>query len=178
MDNKILDFIAKNLHSKWLDYIMHFFTIIGEAGIFMLIISLICLLQKKHRRIGIIILFSALLGFVIGNLFLKNIIARDRPCTVFPENIYFIDCASGYSFPSGHTLHSFIPAFVLLFNKRIKASIIVFVLASLIAFSRMYFYVHYFTDILVGFILAAIIAFFTTTLFNKQSKLKKIFKYD
>ena len=178
MDNKILDFIEKNLHSKWLDYIMHFFTIIGEAGIFMLIIALICLLQKKHRRIGIIILFSALLGFVIGNLFLKNIIARDRPCTVFPENIYFIDCASGYSFPSGHTLHSFIPAFVLLFNKRIKASIIVFVLASLIAFSRMYFYVHYFTDILAGFILAAIIAFFTTTLFNKQSKLKKIFKYD
>lgn len=47
MDNKILDFIAKNLHSKWLDYIMHFFTIIGEAGIFMLIIALICLLQKN-----------------------------------------------------------------------------------------------------------------------------------
>ena len=77
--------------------------------------------------------------------------------------------------PSGHTLHSFIPVFVLFFNKKWKSGIIAFIFASLIAFSRMYFYVHYPSDILFGFALAALLSFLIWLLFTKVQKLNQLF---
>lgn len=175
MDTKILDFIAKNMRSDWLDFLMKVFTFIGEAGIFGIAIAILCLCFKNYRKTGMYILITMALGFLIGNLLLKNVIARDRPCVVHPELVHTISCPSGYSMPSGHTLHSFIPAFVLLFNKKWKSGIITFVLASLIAFSRMYFYVHYPSDILFGFLLAALLSFVVWILFTKVKKLNQLF---
>ena len=43
MDTKILDFIAKNMRSDWLDFLMKVFTFIGEAGIFGIAIAILCL---------------------------------------------------------------------------------------------------------------------------------------
>lgn len=178
MDKAILDFIAKYMHSDWLNPILKFFTILGEAKVFVFLLIAFCgilLIFSKHRRVAIIILSCAIVGFLVGNIILKNIIARDRPCVTYPEQSYFIPCPSEYSMPSGHTLHTFLIAFTLLFNKKYKISIPTFIIAAIIAFSRMYFYVHYFTDILFGIILAATIAYLITLLFNKNKYLKNLF---
>lgn len=175
MDTRILDFISEHLHSKGLDIIMKIFTILGEAGIFGISIAIICICLKKYRKIGFLILFAMVCGFLIGNLFLKNIIARVRPCVAFPSKTYFISCPKGYSMPSGHTLHSFIPAFILLFNKKTKVGIITFLCACMIAFSRMYFYVHYPSDILCGFVLAGFLSINICLIVNKCPKINKIF---
>ncbi len=175
MDTRILDFISEHLHSKGFDIIMKIFTILGEAGIFGISIAIICICLKKYRKVGILILITMVCGFLIGNLLFKNIIARARPCVVFPSKTHFISCPKGYSMPSGHTLHSFIPAFVLLFNKKTKMGIITLLCACLIAFSRMYFYVHYPSDILFGFILAGVLAFSVCLIVNKCPKINQLF---
>lgn len=64
-----------------------------------------------------------------------------------------------YSFPSGHTAASFTAAMALYLageNKMWKPAL---VLAVLIAFSRLYLYVHYPTDILGGIITGCIAAY-------------------
>ena len=66
---------------------------------------------------------------------------------------------SDFSFPSGHTLASFEAAVVLLIRDR-RFGIPAIVLAVLIAFSRLYLYVHYPTDVLAGAVLGTFIAFF------------------
>ena len=68
-----------------------------------------------------------------------------------------IDRLSDYSFPSGHTLASFEAAAVLLMQYRAKA-VPALVLALLIAFSRLYLYVHYPSDVLAGALLGVAFA--------------------
>lgn len=137
-------------------------------------IAILCLCFKNYRKTGMYILITMALGFLIGNLLLKNVIARDRPCVVHPELVHAISCPSGYSMPSGHTLHSFIPAFVLLFNKKWKSGIITFVLASLIAFSRMYFYVHYPVRYFIWLPFWLLVTFVVWILIYQSKKIKSI----
>ena len=59
--------------------------------------------------------------------------------------------------PSGYTAVAFASAFLILKSYK-KAGIFAIVLASLIAFSRMYFFLHYPTDILGGIVVGAILA--------------------
>ena len=91
-------------------------------------------------------------GYVTGNLFLKNVIARSRPCWIEPQVPLLVPVPRDYSFPSGHTLVSFEGAVCMwCFDRRWGAPALV--LAGLIGFSRMYLFVHFPTDILGGLVL-------------------------
>lgn len=81
---------------------------------------------------------------------IKPIVARTRPYEVNSAVSLLISKPIDYSFPSGHTAISFTIVSVLYFFRMKKYWIITFVLACLIAFSRMYLYVHYPTDVLAG----------------------------
>lgn len=110
-------------------------------------------MKKKYRQTGISLAFALVIAFVLGNLILKNVIARPRPCWV-RESIGLIAVPKDYSFPSGHTHVSVLLAVVLWHENR-KWGIAAGCLAVLVAFSRMYLYVHYPTDILGGALLGA-----------------------
>ena len=97
---------------------------------------------SRTRKVGLAVLLSLLGGFLVGNLLLKNLAARERPCWLMPEVLLLIESPHDYSFPSGHTLASFETAFsIFLYNK--KWGIAAEVLAALIAFSRLYHFVHF-----------------------------------
>ena len=72
--------------------------------------------------------------------------------SIFPEMQLLIPPLSDYSFPSGHTFASFASATALFLHHR-KEGTAAYLLAAVIAFSRMYLYVHFPTDILAGIIL-------------------------
>ncbi len=144
-------------HTPILDSIMVTITRFGDGGIGWIVLGILLLVCKKTRKCGMCVLLSMTVCFLLGNVALKNLIGRLRPCIVDPSVRMLISTPGGYSFPSGHTLHAFTAATsVFLYYK--KTGIAALVLAALIAFSRMYLYVHYPTDILGGMVLGVTVA--------------------
>lgn len=95
-------------------------------------------------------------GVLVGNVCLKNLIARPRPCWLDDSVMMLISSPTDYSFPSGHTLSSVIGATVLTKTDR-RFGWAAIPLAAVIAFSRLYLFVHFPSDILAGAILGVII---------------------
>ena len=96
---------------------------------------------------------SLLFCLICGNLVLKPLVARLRPCDLNRAVELLIARPADYSFPSGHTFASFASITVLFLMERKAFWIPALVLGTLITFSRLYLYVHYPTDILGGIIL-------------------------
>lgn len=144
--------------SGWLDWLMPKITSLGDAGIFWILLGLFLTCMVKTRRIGISMLVSIVVGAVIGNLILKNLIARERPCWIDSQVLLLIENPKDYSFPSGHSLVSFEGAVSILMKNR-RWGTAALILAFLIAFSRLYLFVHFPTDVLFGAALGTVIAF-------------------
>ena len=133
-------------------------TTLGNGGVIWIIIGLFLLIRKSTRKTGAVVLLALVFCLLIGNVFLKNVIARPRPCWRNPEIFMWIRIPRDYSFPSGHTMSSFVAATSIFFWNR-KWGTAALVLAGVIAISRLYFYVHYPTDVLAGIILGIFLAY-------------------
>lgn len=152
----ILNGIHNALQCDFMDFLMKLFSAVGDAGVLWIIVAVAMLCSKKYRRTGVFLGAGLLLGLLFGNLIVKNLVARPRPCWIFDIPGLMIEVPKDYSFPSGHTLSSFIAALVLL-DSDWKIGIPAAVIAVLIAFSRLYLFVHFPTDILGGIILAILV---------------------
>ena len=146
---------------------MPLITKLGDAGIFWIALALILLIPKKTRRTGAAMGVAMLIGLIIGNGILKNVIARTRPFDishpVLPKNRLLIDPPTDYSFPSGHTLASF-EAATAIYKDHTVYGFAAFVLALLIAFSRIYLQVHYPSDVIGGAILGFLFGMLGSTI--------------
>ena len=161
-DLPILDWIASRLWCPALDALMPVITALGDSGIFWMAIAAVLLLFKKTRRVGLGMGFAMVMGLLLCNLTLKPLCQRPRPydyqLDVFGRLIpLIIDRQHDFSFPSGHTIASFEAAGVIFLNNK-KWGATALALASLIAFSRLYLYVHYPTDVLVSIVLGLALA--------------------
>ena len=159
-DLPILDWIAANVWCPALDVLMPIITMFGDGGIFWIAISVILLFTKKYRKTGLGMAFAMALGLLICNIILKPGVARIRPydfqMQYFMKEIPLI--AGGmhdFSFPSGHTIACFEACTVLMLSNK-KFGIPATVLAILVAFSRMYLYLHYPTDVFASIILGSL----------------------
>ena len=161
-DLPILDWIQTHLQSGFLDFIMPIITIFGDAGIFWIAWAVLLLLFPKTRKTGLGMGIALLLGVVICNIILKPAVARPRPYDMQEELGVMIkllvERQHDFSFPSGHTIASFESCTVLMLGNK-KLGIPATILAILIAFSRLYLYVHYPTDVIVSVILGTLFAF-------------------
>jgi undecaprenyl-diphosphatase len=156
-DLPILDWIADNLWCPVLDTVMPVVTLLGDAGIVWIAIAVTLLFFKKTRRVGVGMGIALLAGLVLCNLTLKPLCQRPRPydyqLDVFGRLIpLLIERQHDFAFPSGHTIASFEAAGVIWLNHK-KWGIAALTLACLIAFSRLYLYVHYPTDVLFSVVL-------------------------
>ncbi len=162
----ILDFISEHLKCGFLDTVLPYITRLADSGIFWIILAVVLLFFKKTRKAGFMMGLALIMGLVVGNLTLKPLIARMRPYDYNPDVVLLINKLSDYSFPSGHTLASFEGAGVLMLTHRKTFGYPALVLAIIIAFSRMYLYVHYPSDVLVGLILGLLFAFASYKIVN------------
>lgn len=151
MEFAILDALQK-LHTPVLTAVMKVITSLGDAGLIWILLALVLLLIPKTRKTGVVVALALILDLLLCNVLLKTLIARTRPYEIQTMVEILIRKPSDYSFPSGHTAASFAAASALFFakgrDKRLWAPALM--LAVLIAFSRLYFYVHYPTDVLGG----------------------------
>ena len=122
----------------------------------MVALAIILLVLIKNKRIGASIAFNIALAALI-NLLLKSIFQRPRP-----EGLWLVD-ASGYSFPSGHSMAAMACYGYLIYlvfryvdNKtyRIILTVGLSVLIVLVGLSRIYLGVHYASDVLGGFLVS------------------------
>ncbi len=113
LDWTVLHWIHDRLHCGFLDFLMPRITLLGNGGAVWVVIALILLCIRKHRRTGLVLLMGLGAGVLIGNLLLKPLIARPRPCWIDQTTPLLIACPTDFSFPSGHTLSSVIAAAVL-----------------------------------------------------------------
>ena len=170
-DLPVLEWIAANLKCGVLDFLMPLITLLGDAGIFWILCSVVLILIPKTRKTGLSMGISLLIGLLVCNVTLKPLVGRIRPYDYqwqyFQKEItLLVEGLHDYSFPSGHTIASFEAATALLIGNK-KLGIPAMILAVLIAFSRLYLYVHYPTDVLVSIVLGIGIAFLGTFLVKK-----------
>lgn len=173
MEIHILDLI-QNLRTPLGDIIVPFITRLGDAGILWIILTVILLLIPKTRKTGIILTAALLVDLVLCNLLFKNLVARTRPFDVNTAVQLLVAKPKDYSFPSGHTAASFASVTALYLAGEKKMWKAAFVLAVLIALSRLYLYVHYPTDIIGGVIFGSLSGYMGYRIVEWMRKKKKI----
>jgi len=139
----------QEIHNPLLDTVFSGITHLGDAGIFWIIVTALVLIFVKDKRVGITALIALLLDVVICNILLKPMVARDRPFWLDESVQLIVKAPKDYSFPSGHSAASFAAAVSYVQYNR-KWGIAAILLAACIAFSRLYLFVHFPTDVLAG----------------------------
>lgn len=172
-DLPILDWIQANLTSPLWDKIWPIITMFGDEGIFWIAMALFFLFFRKTRKTGIGMLIAMIIGVLVCNVTLKPLVMRPRPYD-FQESLgvtipLLTRRMHDFSFPSGHTIASFEAAVVILLNHK-KGGIAALVLAFLIAFSRLYLYLHYPTDVIFSIFVGTAFAFLGNYLAGKLMK--------
>ena len=163
----ILDWISLHCHSGAGDVLMPFITKFGDKGLFWIAVGLALLLfGGKQRGTGVQVLLALVLSVLICNLILKNAVGRIRPCDLKPVLDLLVGRPHDPSFPSGHTSASFAAA-VVLWRNRCRGWQAAVVLAFLIAFSRLYLYVHFPTDVLGGLVIGSLCGLLAVFLWNR-----------
>lgn len=173
IDFSILDYIQSNLRTDFLDCVMVFLSIIGEGGLVWFLIAIPMLFFKKSRTCGVVMIISMTVTLLLGEFLLKNLIGRVRPCNINTEIEMLIKRPSSFSFPSGHTGSSFACA-TTIFQWNKKYGVFALLLAALIAFSRLYNYVHFPTDVLAGMMFGVFASLLTYHIFKKYKLNDKI----
>ena len=158
-------------------------TRLGDGGILWIALAIVLMIFKKTRKIGFTVAGAIICMFFFNNVFLKNFFARPRPFDldvwkdwfVYPE---FVTRPDSFSFPSGHASSAFAAATGLTVSKKARFIVPGYVLAALIAFSRIYVHVHYPTDVIFGAlfgivygVIAIFVCKFIIKLVNEKTKL-------
>lgn len=169
-----LDWIQANLRCDFLDTLLPAVTFLGNGGWFWIALTLLGFIPKRTRKYAHVAAIGLILCLLCGNMILKPLIARIRPYDVNEamRALLLVNPPHDYSFPSGHTQASFAAATAICFWKR-KWGIPALILASLIAFSRMYLYVHYPTDVLAGICFGLLFATIGLLISNRLFRGKK-----
>ncbi|MFP4379292.1 MAG: glycosyltransferase family 39 protein [Candidatus Sumerlaeia bacterium] len=144
-----------NLHVSPLDWFFKFLTEFGNFKI-PLIIGMVAVMWKGNARwrMGLLLLAVSIgCSDMIGAV-LKNIVGRERPFWVLEQARLLVGKSSSGSFPSNHSANLFSGATLLsLYVGRRGVSIGLFILAFLVAYSRIYVGVHYPSDAIGGALL-------------------------
>ncbi|MCR4798403.1 MAG: phosphatase PAP2 family protein [Lachnospiraceae bacterium] len=162
-------------HSPVMDKIMKCITLFGEEGIFWIVLSLVILIFCKDKRLGWTMAGALVIDVLVLNGLLKHLFERNRPCWIDTTIPLLVENPDDFSFPSGHTGASFAAA-TALFLRNKKWGVPALVLAVLVAISRLYLFVHFPTDVLVGVVVgvcAGIASFIVVNAFYKDKDIKK-----
>ena len=173
-DQAVLD-IVQLLRCGFLDSFVIYLSYVTTSGIIWVVLGVVMLFVRKTRATGIVLLASLTAVFLTGDLLLKHVVNRARPFTVDTSIALLVKAPSGSSFPSTHSCLA-AASTVVLFAKNKLFGFIALVLTVCIAFSRLYLYVHYPTDVLAGLVLGVLCALLVLRVSKKFSLGKQVLK--
>ena len=160
IDDKLIHRI-QSMRTDRLDKLMIVITKSGNGGLIWIFVSLyLYIFMKMHSQAIVLLCVIATCAF-IANFIIKGIFTKDRPCDLDETVDLLIRRPLGSSLPSGHSASSF-ASVVVIFCINPWWGMAALVWASLIAFSRIYLYVHFPSDVLFGIISGIIIGLVVT----------------
>ncbi|MEK6927262.1 MAG: phosphatase PAP2 family protein [Nanoarchaeota archaeon] len=169
LDNQISQLIPY-IQSPFLTTFFHQITNIFQPTILIILgLFLAYLVYKRHGiKKSKVIILSFILALIL-KFGLNFLLSRARPDNSL---IY----SSGFSFPSGHATFACLFFIILIFSlkhhiskiSKISLSIAAVLMTLLIGFTRIYLNVHYFSDVLAGFLLAIFIFFLSCLIIEKK----------
>lgn len=167
-----LIWIQNNLRNPFGNAVMPILSWSNEAGAIAIVMTLILIIWKKYRNVGIASAVSLVIEFALLNLVLKPWIDRVRPYNVNEMLTTLVSKPHDASFPSGHAGAAFAVAFVIFLAMPKSYGIPAIIVSALISYSRLYNGVHYLTDVI-----AATIVGFITSIASVKLVLPRITAY-
>ena len=170
MELAILDWIQSHLRCGFLDAVLPVITRTADHGELWIILALVLLVIRNQRKYGAAVACGLVLDLVSCNLLLKPLVGRIRPFAVNTAVELLVKAPLDASFPSGHTAASFAAVFALkaagspLWKPALAVAVV-------IAFSRLYLYVHWPSDVLAGALLGAAVGWAGARLAEKAGKI-------
>ena len=148
-------------NAPWVFKLARFISYFGDHGYFFIALVVLFLVFRKTRKMGIILALGMIIGALLNNVILKNLIARPRPYDEVEEfkNMWLTHSRikmNSFSFPSGHTSTASVIGVGLFLTLRKKYSWIFLLIPLLIGWSRITLFVHYPSDVLFGLIVGTI----------------------
>jgi undecaprenyl-diphosphatase len=166
--------INSSFTGEWADYFFPMITDLHKSPKFLMIVPplTLWLFWRKHAKTGLV-LFLFMLITIGANDFLANqttkkVFQRARPAANssvdFPVQVR--SPGQGYSFVSNHTANMF--CFALFFSYFIGYSSIIYLIAFLVGYSRIYNGVHFPSDVLGGALFGTFFALIIVTTIKKH----------
>ena len=183
-EKQFMNDIQKSAGNPSIDYAVWLLTESGNVFV-MLPFSILLLIIRKTRRIGMILLILLVLSSILTG-YIKCGVDRDRPFLdwvgselpfeVEPDSFSLFCEGRSWTagFPSGHAARSAMFAFVMVYvlsEKFPRGAHLIWIYPILMSFSRIYVLQHYPLDVIGGFILGILLAGYV----SKRLKLDEIF---
>lgn len=126
-------------------------TLMGASYVLVWTASVAWLRGRKELAVDLLVALAlATIAVEIG----KFLFGRERPEYVLDNvktvSIWGLTSASDFAFPSGHAARAFAVATLLSFGSRRSVALGALIMASLVGLSRIYFGLHWPSDVVVG----------------------------
>ncbi|WP_259071152.1 phosphatase PAP2 family protein [Mucilaginibacter sp. X4EP1] len=169
-------FTVNSHYSNWADAIAPYLTDLGD-GWTTISLALILVLFNYRKAL---LLGSAYAVTSLSAQIIKHIVKAPRPALFFSNRLSEIHFVKGMyidkfnSFPSGHTVTAFSTAVVITYLLKNKSwSVLLFITAILVGYSRMYLSEHFFEDVTAGSALGVFLTIFWITWLDNKPFLHK-----
>lgn len=151
-DTWLFHLVNGGLQNAFFDVVMPYITRVRHwripMGIFWA--ALFFLGGKRGRIVALLLIPAIALSDVVGARVIKQIIFRLRPCHALDSAHVLVGCMRSSSLPSIHALNIFTGATVIAGFYGTRARLLVFAIAAVVGFSRVYVGAHYPLDVLAG----------------------------
>ena len=151
-DLRLSFYMTQLYHHHILNQAMKWISYCGNYGMIWLLTAIIALINPDSHSMSIHLLIALIASALIAQISIKSLVQRHRPCHLYPDIPLLIPTPHDSSFPSSHTTSAFACS-TIIFLFYPSWGILAYLFAFLTGLSRIYFFVHFLSDVICGMLL-------------------------